>query len=92
VTPADSGRGATPLRVRLYTKPGCHLCEQAIAELERLRSRYPHTLELVDISIDDALVREYGEQIPVLRVGTSQYAAPLPRAVIERALKEAHGR
>jgi glutaredoxin len=79
----------THLPVKLYTRPGCHLCEQAVADLERLRSRHPHTLELVDITADEALMLQYSEQIPVLRIGAREYAAPLPRAVIERALKEA---
>ena len=38
------------VRVTLYTKPGCHLCEEAEAELKRLERRYPHTLTLVDIT------------------------------------------
>jgi len=33
------------LRATLYAKPGCHLCEQALGELERLRRRYPHELQ-----------------------------------------------
>jgi len=77
-------------RVTLYTRPGCHLCEQAVADLERLRSCHPHTLELVDITADPELTRAYGELIPVLRIGGHEYAAPLSLAVIERALKGAY--
>jgi hypothetical protein len=79
----------TILRARLYTRPGCHLCEDALGELDRLQARQPHELELVDISDDPALVQRYGERIPVLEIGAREYAAPLPRAVLERALREA---
>ncbi|HEX8969104.1 MAG TPA: glutaredoxin family protein [Chloroflexota bacterium] len=79
------------LHIRLYTRPGCHLCEQALVDLERLARRYPHVLEQVDISQDADLSRRYGELIPVLTLnGGPEYAAPLPAAVVERALAEAH--
>jgi hypothetical protein len=77
------------VRATLYTKPGCHLCEDALADLERLRARLPHTLELVDISADVDLERRYWERIPVLKIGEREYDAPLTRAVLERALQAA---
>lgn len=77
------------VRATLFTRPGCHLCEDALAELETLRARHPHTLELVDISVDDDLAGRYGERIPVLKIGEREYAAPLTRAVLEHALTEA---
>ena len=77
------------LHARLYTRPGCHLCEDALGELRRLHARQPHELELVDISADDELQQRYGERIPVLEIDGREYAAPLPRAVLERALREA---
>ena len=75
------------MNVTLYVKAGCHLCEAALAELHRLRRRYPHRLDVVDIGTDPALVERYGERIPVLRVGEREFAAPLPRQALERALK-----
>jgi hypothetical protein len=79
-----------PLRAAtLYMKAGCHLCDDARADLDRLRARYPHQLRLVDISADAELVQRYGVQIPVLAVGGKEYAAPLPHAVLERALRDA---
>jgi glutaredoxin-like protein DUF836 len=80
------------LRVQLYMKPGCHLCEQAEAELARLRGRYPHRLELVDITAGPDLQQRFGERIPVLVIGGREYAAPLSAAGIERALQEALAR
>jgi Glutaredoxin-like domain (DUF836) len=79
------------LHVQLYTRPGCHLCEQAEADLTRLRARQPHTLELIDITADAELVQRYGERIPVLVVHGREYAAPLSSASLERALADARG-
>jgi glutaredoxin len=75
------------LSATLYTKPGCHLCEDAAAALERLRPRHPHELRLVDITVDATLMQEYGLRIPVLAIGGREYDAPLPQAVLEHALQ-----
>jgi hypothetical protein len=79
----------TLLQARLFTRPGCHLCEDALGELDRLQARQPHELVLVDISDKPELIQRYGERIPVLEIAGREYAAPLPRAVLERALREA---
>jgi glutaredoxin len=52
--------------VTLYGKPGCHLCDHARAEVKRVRDEHPFDLREVDITIDAALNRRYGERIPVL--------------------------
>jgi glutaredoxin len=73
----------------LYSKPGCHLCEEAEADLQRLARRYPHQLQTVDITQDPLLLERYGERIPVVLVQGREYAAPLSAAVLERALRSA---
>ena len=55
-------------RVVLYGTPGCHLCDNARAAVERVREAHPFELEEVDVSIDPWLYRRYGERIPVLAV------------------------
>ena len=52
--------------VTLYSRPGCHLCDDAREVLERVRTRAPFTLEEVDIETDDALHARYLERIPVV--------------------------
>ncbi|HYN51516.1 MAG TPA: glutaredoxin family protein [Thermoleophilaceae bacterium] len=54
------------LTLTLYGKPGCHLCDDARAEIERIQSEYHFELEQVDITLDPGLNRRYGERIPVL--------------------------
>lgn len=76
------------LRATLYSRVGCHLCEAAEADLARLRARYPHTLDKIDIDAEPEFERRFGERIPVLDIYGVEYAAPLPLAVLERALAE----
>ncbi len=52
----------------LYGKPGCHLCEGARAAVEDVRAERGFELVEVDVSLDPALHREYGERIPVVAV------------------------
>jgi glutaredoxin len=52
--------------ITLFGRPGCHLCDDALAVLERLRSERPFLLEEVDIETDDELLRAYLERIPVV--------------------------
>ena len=50
----------------VYSKPECHLCEEAIRVLTNLQTQTPFTLEEINILDDPALFAEYGEQIPVV--------------------------
>ena len=52
--------------VTLYSRPGCHLCDDARVVLERLSAQAPFTIEEVDITRDDALHARYLERIPVV--------------------------
>ena len=52
--------------VTLYGRPGCHLCDEARAVLERIRATQPFRLEEIDIESDDALLMRYLERIPVI--------------------------
>jgi glutaredoxin len=54
--------------VTLYGKPACHLCEDAKTVIEQVRAAHPFDLREVDVSIDPALNREYGERIPVVAI------------------------
>jgi glutaredoxin len=54
--------------VTLYTRPGCHLCDDARAALLRVRTTAPFDLVEIDIERDDALHRAYLERIPVVAV------------------------
>jgi hypothetical protein len=77
------------LHATLYSKPGCHLCEDTLADLNRLRRRHPHHLQVVDVTRDSELLLNYGQRIPVLAIGGHEYDAPLLPAILEHALRQA---
>ncbi|HEX8855605.1 MAG TPA: glutaredoxin family protein [Thermoleophilaceae bacterium] len=54
--------------VTLYGKPGCCLCDDAREVVLSVRQSTPFALEEVDVSLDSALHRQYGERIPVVAV------------------------
>lgn len=54
------------VKVRMYSRPGCGLCDEAREVIFGVRARVPFDYEEVDISGDDALELEYGIRIPVV--------------------------
>jgi glutaredoxin len=52
--------------VTLIGKPGCHLCDDARAALQRLSAQHGFEIHEVDIETDDALHAAYLERIPVI--------------------------
>ena len=55
-------------RVTLYTRAGCHLCEEAERVLTAERAATAFHLELVDVDRDPVLQRRYGVRVPVVAV------------------------
>ena len=53
------------VRVQLVGKPGCHLCDQARAVIQRVCAEMDVTWDEVSILDDPALADLYWEQIPV---------------------------
>lgn len=62
-----------PARVVLYTKPGCHLCDDARQVIRQVCDEMAARWCEVDISADPALLRQYAEQIPVTFVDGRQH-------------------
>jgi glutaredoxin len=56
------------MRVVLYSRPGCHLCDQARQVLVTAQEDHLFELEEVDIQGDEDLEREYGIRIPVVEI------------------------
>ncbi len=74
-------------QVTLYGKPGCCLCDDARAELAAVRAERPFELEEVDVSLDPALWRAYGERIPVVEIdGEEAFELHVDRAELGRRL------
>lgn len=60
-------------RVVLYSKPGCHLCDDARLVVERVCAETGVSYDEVDITTDPALMRAFGDQIPVTFVDGEQH-------------------
>jgi len=71
----------------MYSRPGCHLCDEAREVILRLGGRVPFAFEEVDVSGDDALELEYGMRIPVVLVdGRERFEIAVDAAELERLL------
>jgi glutaredoxin len=71
----------------LYGKPGCHLCQEARQAVEVARAGRDVELVEVDVSVDPALHRRYGERIPVLALdGEELFELFVDEGALERHL------
>jgi glutaredoxin len=60
-------------RVRLYSRPGCHLCDDARAVIERVCADLGEEYDEVSIDEDTRLQERFGEEIPVTFVDGRQH-------------------
>lgn len=60
-------------RVTLYSRPGCHLCDDARAVIAAVCADLGETYEEVDITTDDDLEDRYRDEIPVTLVDGRQH-------------------
>lgn len=63
----------TTARVTLYTRPGCHLCDDARAVIAAVCDELGEAYEEVDITTDDDLEDRYRDEIPVTLVDGRQH-------------------
>lgn len=87
-------RDSAAIPLVLYTRPGCHLCDEMKAEIARARPSRRFELREVDIDGDPALTERFGLSIPVLeiagrvafkgRLSASDFERKLARAASER--------
>ena len=86
------------IRLTLYGRRYCHLCEDMQAALAGLAAEFGFILDVVDVDGDEALEARYGERVPVLahgetelchyfldRPAVSQYLAASARATANAA-------
>lgn len=75
------------MTIILYTRAGCHLCEQARAILERAGQGLAITIAPVDVDADPVLQAAYRERVPVALVGEVELAWPFTREQARRLLE-----
>ncbi len=54
------------IKVEIYSKPECHLCDEAKSVLVKVQQEVPFDFLEVDITSNRELFTEYKEQIPVV--------------------------
>lgn len=55
-----------PALIRVYRKPGCSLCDDAIDRLDEVSGDFDFTVEPVNVLEDDALFAKYRYRVPVV--------------------------
>jgi len=72
------------VEIIVYTRVGCHLCDDAKALLER----HGLTVETVDIDRDPQLVERYGQCVPVVFVdGRERFRGRIDPVLLRRLLR-----
>lgn len=71
--PAMSNVGSQGPRITLYSRPGCHLCADARAVIERVCADLAEQYVEVSIDTDPDLRERFGEEIPVTFVDGRQH-------------------
>jgi glutaredoxin len=65
----DTHLAAAPLEVTLYSRPGCHLCDEAKAIIKPLLTEFGATLREVNIDEHPEIAERYSSDIPVIFLG-----------------------
>ena len=73
----------------MYTRAGCHLCDDAWTLLEVARSRHGFTLAKIDIDADRELAERFGAEVPVVEVNGKVRFRGVVNAVLLQRLFDA---
>jgi glutaredoxin len=65
---------SSEIEVTLYTRKGCHLCDEAKAQMTPLLREFGARLHEVDIDADASLRALYDVEVPVIFVGERKVA------------------
>ncbi|MCC7474402.1 MAG: glutaredoxin family protein [Pirellulales bacterium] len=73
-----------PLQCALYTRLGCHLCEQA----EKLLHEHGLLYEKIDVDADETLRERFGECVPVVEIaGQVRFRGRVDGVLLQRLLR-----
>jgi hypothetical protein len=54
------------MRFVLYSRPGCGLCEELLAELAQVPATREYPIDVLDVDADESARIRFGHKIPVL--------------------------
>lgn len=77
------------IRIEIYSRPGCHLCEEAKAVIEPFARAYPLVITVTNIDTNPGLRSAYSTEIPVVFInGSEAFRYRVDARTLERKLKE----
>jgi glutaredoxin len=80
------------LRVLMYTRDGCCLCDEAWGLLKRFQGRYGFELQAKNVDESANLAREYGSCVPVVTInGRVRFRGAVNEVLLRRMLGEPRG-
>jgi len=56
----------------VYSRHGCHLCEDLLQQLYALQQAHVFNIEEIDVDSSPQLSERYGQQVPVVTCGNQQ--------------------
>lgn len=74
MSPAAQNQPSASREVTIYTRPGCHLCEEAKSAIVPLLREFRATLREINVDEDPALAERYGWDVPVILIGEREAA------------------
>jgi glutaredoxin len=78
-----------PILIEMYSRPGCHLCDDAKAVIERVRRRFPSAFRVINIEDDPELEAAYGTEIPVILInGQKAFKYHVDEIELEKKVKK----
>jgi glutaredoxin len=79
-------------QVILYTRPGCHLCEEAKQEMRAASCANEYTLQEINIESEAELLKRYQYDIPVIFVdGVEAFRHRLTSDAFRKTLRSEAG-
>ncbi len=76
------------VEIKIYSRPGCHLCDEAKEVIERVQRRVALQIEVINIEDDPELENAYGTEIPVVWInGVKAFKYRIDEAELEKRVK-----
>jgi predicted thioredoxin/glutaredoxin len=80
------------MKVDIYSKPNCSLCDEAIAVVERVRARTPFELRIISILEDPEAMMAWRYDIPVVLIdGELAFKHRVEEALFEARIRGGQG-
>jgi glutaredoxin len=77
------------IRIDIYSRPGCHLCDEAKGAIERVLRGRNAAIRMIDIESDPELEQSYGNSIPVVFINDEKaFQYHVDETALEQRVKD----